>query len=496
MIMKFQIDRFFLFGLLVLSVSCGDFLDRQPLDQITIDNFFTSANDADKALIACYIPLESDNWTGKGWQITEIPTDNAQPGGTDPGFTPIDNFTVAADNEAVAAYWSAHYQMVTLTNAVIEAVEVMTLEESKKALFLAEARFLRAFAYFDLVRIYGPVPLITNPPKYGENLLFPRSSVADVYAQIISDLEFAAELLPIQWSGTNVGRASRGAAWALLAKVYLTNRQFVPARNAARNCMDLGRYDLMDRFADNFELSTSDNNRESIFQVQYVGCGPFGTGNQQQAFYAPWGEGITKNRDGWGSQIPTGPTTNNPNTTVYDIYENTDLRRDPTIMTPNTFYPSINPDDGGYTYPNSGASASGINIKKYVVGAGPNICFMSTPQNSHIIRYSDVLLTYAEAIMEIEGGVSTNSEALEAFNRVRTRAGLEALTMIDREIMLHERRLEFAFEGHRWFDLIRSGRIIEIMTLHGKQINTHNVLFPIPAAEIEINPELDQNPGY
>ncbi len=165
-------------------------------------------------------------------------------------------------------------------------------------------------------------------------------------------------------------------------------------------------------------------------------------------------------------------------------------------MTPNAHYPEINAGDGGYTYPSNGASASATNIKKYVVGSGSSICFMSTPLNAHVIRYADVLLMYAEALMEIQGGETSSAEALNYFNMVRLRAGLEPLDFIDRTIMLHERRVEFAFENQRWFDLIRTGKAVELLTLHGKNIQNHHVLFPIPSAELEINPKLSQNPGY
>lgn len=480
----------------LMLISCEDFLEREPLDQLTADTFYNTVAEADKAVLAAYTPMQDVEWNGKGWMITEIPSDNSQPGGTDPDFTPIDNFTVNADNVPVGNYWAFHYRQVTLANSVIANVELMEVDEAAKWPLIAEARFLRALAYFDLVRVFGEVPLITEQPIFGDDLLYPRSRVNEVYALIYEDFEYAAEHLPLDRSGANVGRATQGAALGFLAKAYLTQREYVKARDAAKAVMDLGIYQLMEDYADNFELATGDNNQESIFQIQFAGCGPFGTGNALQAFFAPWGEGITKDRDGWGSQIPTSPSVNNPNTTIVDAFEDGDLRKQPTIMTSNAYYPSINPEDGGYTYPSGGASASAANIKKYVVGSGPNICFMSTPQNSHLIRYSDILLTYAESVMEIEGGISSNPEALDAFNQVRARAGLEGMGQLDRDVILQERRVEFAFEGHRWFDLIRSGKAIEILTLHGKNPNIHNLLFPIPSGEIEINPNLEQNPGY
>lgn len=481
---------------LLIGSACEGFLQREPLDQLSADSFYKTESDANRAILSVYTTMMDVEWNGKGWMITEIPSDNTQAGGLDPDFTPIDNFTVAADNLPVANYWAIHYKQVVLANVVIEKVENMDLIQTKKDPLIAEARFLRAVAYFDLVRVYGGVPLVTSAPEFGENLLLPRASVNEVYELIKADLIYASEFLPVQWTGINTGRATKGAAMAYLSKVSLTTRDYLAARNFAKAVMDLGIYSLEDDFSNNFELNTSDNNRESIFQIQFTGCGAFGTGNPLQAFFAPWGEGITKDRDGWGSQIPTGPVLSNPGTTIVDAFDDADLRKPVTIMTANVYYPTVNAADGGYTYPAAGASATAANIKKYVVGSGSNICFMSTPQNSHLIRYSDMLLTYAESIMEIEGGVSVNAEALEAFNQVRTRAGLDPLNQIDKEILLQERRTEFAFEGHRWFDLLRSGRAVEILTLHGKNPNENKLLFPIPDSELKINPNLTQNPGY
>ncbi len=482
--------------IIVACSSCGDLLDKQPLDQLTTDLFYKTESDADKAILAAYSPMIDVEWIGKGWMITEIPSDNSQAGGTDPDFTPIDNFTVAADNVPVANYWAIHYRQVTLANVVIERVAGMDIPETVKNVFSAEARFLRAVAYFDLVRVYGGVPLITEAPSLDRELFYPRASANEVYELIKADFAFAGEYLPLTRTGSDAGRATKGAALAFLAKVNLTTRDYVLARDVAKSVIDLGVYQLLDDYNDNFELATSDNNEESVFQVQFTGCGPFGTGNAMQAFFAPWGEGITKDRDGWGSQIPTAPILNNPNTTIIDAITKDDLRRHTSIMLPNAFYPSINAGDGGYTYPSRGASAVSANIKKYVVGSGANICFMSTPQNAHVIRYSDVLLTYAEAIMVIQGGVASDPDALAAFNQVRTRAGLAAVDSFNADDILQERRAEFAFEGHRWFDLLRSGKAIEIMTLHGKNLDEHNLLFPIPSSEIEVNPLLEQNPGY
>lgn len=488
--------RLILFVAIICLTSCDDFLDRQPLDQLSEETFYKTESDINSALLGAYTPLQQHDWTGKGWMILEIPSDNSQAGGTDPDFTPIDEFTLNGDTPPVGATWAIRYQAITYANVVISKLVDSQFEEDIKNEFLAEAQFLRALAYFDLVRLFGAIPYITAPPTFDQDLLYPRTPVNDVYAGIKSDLEFAGEHLPLQRNGNDVGRATKGAALALLSKVHLTRKEYGKSRDRAKEVIDLGVYDLMENYEENFEMGIGDNNKESVFEVQFTGCANFGTGNARQAFFAPWGEGITKDRDGWGSQIPTSPTANPPGTSIADAFESGDLRKNATIMGPNVYYPNINPSDGGYTYPGTGASASGVNIKKYVVGSGANVCFMSTPLNAHIIRYSDVLLTYAESLMEIQGGETSDSEALYYFNLVRERAGLDPLLMINKEVVLHERRVEFAFENQRWFDLVRTGEAIEKLIFHGKNIQQHNLLFPIPSSELETNPNLEQNPGY
>lgn len=487
-----------LFGLLLIlqTTACDGFLDRQPLDQITSENFYQTQADLDRAALAVYSALQDIEWMGKGWMLTEIPSDNSQPGGTDPDFTPIDNFTVNADNPAVFNFWQARYRLVALANSVIGKAPEANLDQTVIEFYVGEVRFLRALAYLDLVRIYGGVPLHQDAAEFGQDFLLPRASVEEVYDLIEADLLAAAAVLPEQRSGAELGRATSGAALATLAKARLTRRDFQGAREAALAVINSGVYRLMEDYGDNWRMPEADNNAESVFQIQYTGCGPWGTGNAMQAFFAPFGEGITKDRDGWGSQIPTAPNLNSPGTTIMNAFEPEDLRKFHTLMTSGNYYPSINPADGGYTYPSQGASAVSANIKKYVIGSGSDVCFMSTSQNGHVIRYSDVLLTLAEAAVGLEGGVSVNPQALTAFNQVRTRAGLPTVEALDREMVFQERRVEFAFEGQRWFDLLRRGDAVETMSFHGKNLQENNLLFPIPSAEMEVNTNLVQNPGY
>lgn len=484
------------FTILLVSIGCSDFLEREPLDEITTSNFYTTAEEADLAAKSMYTAIQAVNWRGKSWMLEEIPSDNSTPGGNDPDFSPIDDFTTNADNPVVLEYWTEHYRLVTLANQILKFVEPIVMPEDQKTKILGEAHFLRAYSYFDLVRIYGDVPIIREVPTIDSDLNVFRDPVEDVYDFIIDDLNMAIASLPDTREPSSAGRATADGARALLAKVYLTTEEFSSSIELSKEIIASGRYRLMPSFDQNWLRNESDDNDESIWQIQYVGCGPINTGNALQAFFAPWGQAITGNTDGWGSQIPTGPSVDNPGTTIRDAYSSEDLRRYHTLMLPGDFYPMINAPNGGFTYPNSGASRSQSNIKKYVIGAGPDVCFMSTPQNQHVIRYADVLLSLVEASTRANGDISVSPDVIEAYNLVRERAGLETVEVVTTEMVFEERRLEFAFENHRWFDLLRSGNVKEVMQLHGKQFNDHNVLFPIPSAEISININLSQNPGY
>jgi starch-binding outer membrane protein, SusD/RagB family len=483
-------------GLLIASTSCSGFLDRDPLDQISENTFYKTANEANLGAIAMYSVLQGVNWHGKSWMITEIPGDNTTSGGNDPDFSPIDNFTISPDNGPNAEFWTEHFRIITLANQILKFVPSIDMDEIQKNGLLAEAKFLRAYAYFDLARIYGDVPIIKDVPDINTNVKVSRNKIDEVYSFIIEDLKYSTDHLPTTRSNADLGRATQYAALAILAKVYLTTGKHDDCMMLCRQIINSNVFKLMPDFADNWLRDVSDNNAESIFQVQYVGCKAVGTGNALQAFFAPWGQGITKNSDGWGSQIPTAPTVDNPGTTLKDIYVKDDKRKYHTIMTPLDQYPMINASDGGYTYPAAGASRSGINIKKYVIGSGSDVCFMTSPQNYHAIRYADVLLMLAEASCARNGGISITPDVLVAFNAVRKRAGLAEVASLNSKEVFDERRKEFAFENQRWFDLLRTGKVVETMKLHGKNMQEFHKLFPIPSQEIAINPNLIQNQGY
>ena len=480
-------------------VGCEDFLERPPRDQVIEETFYKTEADLRLAAYSVYTPLTRQAWSGQeGWKIAEIPSDNSAPGGSDPDFSPIDDFGVSPDNPNVKAYWDIRYRAVNLASVLIDKAPSSGLAEGVYATYVAEGQFVRALAYFDLVRIFGDVPLVLKKAEYGEDVLLPRASVEEVYAQITADLEAAIPHLPLTRASSDAGRATSGAARALLAKVALTQGDYDRAYDLAREVIESGVYELMPDYGALWVLESSDNNAESVFQAQHVGCGPFAVGNQMQAFFAPFGEGITGNADGWGSHAPTAPANTQAESTIFEAFEDGDLRKRWTLFLPGECYPEINPDQGGYCYPERPESSAGTAIKKYVVGGGPEVCFMSTPQNANIIRYADVLLTLAEAAVGASGGSSIEAFTVDAFNQVRTRAGLAPVQSITADDVLQERRVELAFEQQRWFDLLRlpQEQTLGIMRSHGKRLGADDLLFPIPAVELQINPNLTQNPGY
>ena len=479
-------------ALLMALTSCGDeFLERSPADQINTNQFYRTASDLESATLAVYTAFQSQQYFGESWRIDETPSDDSRQ-----NFgAAIDNFSVTAGAPEVLSYWSGRYRAITLANVVLERAPLSEATQEVVDQVMAEASFLRAITYYDLVRIFGGVPLISEPPSLDQDLLIPRSSVDEVYEFIKADLNFAAANLPLE---RDFGRATSGAAKSFLASVHLTLREYEATRDLSLEVINSGVYELVADYGDLWVHPSSDNNSESVFEVQYAGCESWGTGNPRQAFFSPWNQGITKNTDGWGSLVPTDPGQDNPGTTAADIWEDNDTRRYWSMMEPGNHYPTLNPGDGGYTYPNDGAGGATRNIKKYVMGGGSNVCFMSTPMNGSVMRFSEVILMYAEAVNELSGGLSLNQGVLDLVNSIRIRAEVEPLEFLDREKIELERRREFMFESKRWFDILRKGnaQAVELMRLSGRTLDETKLLFPIPASELEINPNLEQNPGY
>ncbi|MBC6369171.1 RagB/SusD family nutrient uptake outer membrane protein [Algoriphagus sp. AK58] len=477
-------------GALALMTATGcssDFLDLAPISQQNSNNFYKTPEDMKNALTAVYGSLQyGGQYYSSMHIIGELRSDNTEITNPAAGADQqaVDDFTNVPVTSISSNTWNAHYQGIQAANILIDKIQPIQMDAALKARYIGEAKFLRAMMYFNLVRIYGDVPLVTvviNNPQ--EGYAFGRESADKVYEQIIADLVDAEGALPFSYTGADIGRATKGAAMSLLGKVYLTRRQWTLAAEKLKQVIDAAsqtRYQLRPTYASIFGPA-NENNTESIFEVQFKG-GSNGEGSPFSNQFAPIGSGTAVVAVGnpLGQNIPTDE--------MYQSYETGDLRRDVSMAT---------------SYVLSGRETKHNYILKYRSTPAANL---DADVNWIVLRYADVLLMYAEALNEV--GYVANGPAFEFLNQIRTRAGLPALSSTNANPSLRitnqtefrlavekERRSELAFEGHRWFDLVRTGRAIEVLASKGMQ--AHQALFPIPQSQIDINPGvMTQNPGY
>ncbi|WP_460910319.1 RagB/SusD family nutrient uptake outer membrane protein [Spirosoma areae] len=467
--------------LLLGSLTACEVLEQTPEASFTPINFYRNTDDAKAALSTVYDPLNSANMYGQiMWIIQDQATDDAEWGnGRSTANQPkndLDKYTFTPATSTFQSLWTTVYQAINRANTVIARVPAISMDEALKARYIAEATFLRGFYYFTLVRLFGGVPLQLAETTSLENLNVPRASVGEVYKQVIQDFTEAETVLPISYTGIDRGRATKGAAKAFLAKVYLTRQEWAKASAKAKEVMDLGVYDLWATFGEAFLLANK-NGKEAVFEMQALGGG-VGEGSLMQGYMRPNFDRVN-GVAGFGDD----PVTDN----LYRAYSPTDKRREVTIKL--------------YSATTTPAAPASVVFPGYVnkyldpTATGNN----DGANNYPIIRYADVLLMYAEALNEQGAG---NAEAYTAVNRLRKRAGLTDLAGLTqeqlRDALLLERRLELAFEGHRWYDLARTKRLISAMNVQNPTITVQerHYLFPIPQTERDVNPSLDQNPGY
>lgn len=483
----------FIVAAAVTISSCKKYLDKAPLDSVNTENFWSTESDAISAINGAYQPLQWPKlynlriWTSDIWAGNSIV---GAGGGTDGIETQdIANFVTSTDNAAALDIWRGPSPGILRCNLVLQNVPRMSIDAALKNRILGEAKFLRALYYFDLVRLFGDVPLITEPVVAGDDLRPFRTDKAIVYDTIIQDLTDAMNLLPLKssYSGADVGRASKGSATGLLAKVYLTLGEYQKCADLCAQVTALG-YSLNANYSDNFNPLTKNSN-ESLFEVQYSGA----------TTYSFWSD---ENQASWVSTF-TGPRNadfvgggygwDQPTQEFVDAYEPGDKRKDETILYEG------GPEFDAKVYTSS-YSVTGYNLRKFLVPKSISPDYNTSPADFPVLRYADVLLMQAEALNEI--GQTTQAET--PLNEVRARAGLGEVHGLSkdafREKVLHERRMELAFEGDRWFDLIRINNgqyALDFLHSIGKvNATSKNLLLPIPQKEIDANPNLLQNPGY
>lgn len=489
--MKYIHKIFLICTLLIYSGCESDFLEQPPAFQIASESFFNSEEDFQRGLVAAYDLLAAVGFTTT--MTAEIASDNAKAGGESAtnrlGWQEINLMTHTPVNEDLRNIWNWNYAGINRANYIFEFQDRFDFEGKQQV--LAEASFLRAFYYFELVKWFGAVPMpIDRRVQAGEASSFPRVPVAEVYAQIEADLTFAAENLPVVQ--TQLGRATQGAAYALLGKAHLYQEEFDQAATALQNVINSGQYTLFDDYSTLF-LSQNENNIESVFEIQYTnlqgadfGCFQCSEGNIMVGFNGIRGYDGPIYRSGFSFNVPVQK--------VVDAFEDGDLRLRPTILDIEQFI-SEQPDPSTISYV-EGFDHTGFFQNKYLPRQGeafqdPNLTNLTNIRN---IRYSDVLLMAAEALNR---GGGNEAEARNYLNEVRSRAGLAPLNVSGSaltEAIYQERHVEFVGEGHRFFDLVRTGRAAQ--EIEGFTTGKHEV-FPIPSIEIELAGSVwEQNPSY
>lgn len=493
----------FLISLLIINSCSEDFLDRSSSESVNTSSFYKSEADVISAINAAYNPLQRPKLYNMRIWTTDIMAGNskvgANPSDSNDGIETksLADFITTPDNAGVLDLWRGPFPGILYCNIVLDKVPSIEMDPDLKQRVLGEAHFLRGMYYFILVRFFGDVPLITEPywGNEDEDVMPQRASKDLVYDLIISDFTDAINELPFRetYTGSDIGRASKGSAAGMLAKVYLTLGKTTANWNRVVSLCDTlytWGYDLNPKYEDNFNPD-AENTTESVFEIQYVGNSLNFWSNEN---YSSWTTNFMGPRDsplttvGWGWNQPTQE--------FVDSYEAGDLRKDVTI-----FYDGC-PMFDGKNYSSTYAYATGYNVRKFIM----KMSYMATansgsPLNFPVLRYADVLLMKAEALNEL----GRTGEAETPLNLVRIRAGLpdvSGLSVNDfREKVLHERRMELAFEGDRWFDLIRinDGQYaLDFLHSIGKSnASAKHLLLPIPQLEVDANPNLfPNNPGY
>ena len=456
--------------------SCQDeFLTVFPETQLSANNFFKSESDFIQAVNATYVPLRTI-YNDRIWKLTELHSDNAYYArnilfGAVDATENIADFAVptangVTANDNVLQQFRQDYQIISRANQILALIESVEFNATSKGNLKGQALFLRAHAYFELVRLFGKVPLHLVPVTGRDDAALPLATAEQIYAQIEKDATEASTLL-FNKAKQEAGRVTSGAAKTLLADLYLWQKKWAQAETVLKSVITNDGYALMPSYGDAFSTSTANkNNQESVFEVQFLEGSSGYNGNYiYQVIPAPITAAELQPITGTSNpQSISGENNNIPTPDIIAAYEAGDKRKDVNIG-----YVTLSQsarDNKVYPY-----------IKKF---AKPHALQGNTGNNLPVYRYAEVLLFMAEALNEQNKG----AEAATYLNQIRTRAGLGATTAAStadlREAIFKERRVELAFENKRWFDLVRTGRVKEIIGAYGARVkaNPMNYYFP------------------
>jgi tetratricopeptide (TPR) repeat protein len=495
--------------------SCSDFLDKDPLVQSSAETYYSTEQEANDATIGIYSIMQNEGFQLAPFMLIgddcsddfDLGNENSEAySWLGAVAQALIRFDIIPTNWVSNAMWTQSFRGITwATQAIARISENENISEAKKNQFVGEAYYLRAFYYFFLTRQYGRMPVIDHVLAY-EEYYMPRATIEETWAFMESDLKTAAQLLPekSQYTGLDIGRATKGAANALLGRVYMYQRKFTEAYDILSTVVASGEYSLEAVYADIFTLA-HENGIESIFEIQHSISGTGWADSNEGSILSFYEhdadpEDMVKWHNGWSMHCPTQNGV--------DSFEPGDPRLDATVILPGEFF------DGRIH--NNIASTTGYQAKKWYIpyDQRSQIDQSDCPKNIIFYRYADVLLYLAEAANEL----GKTGEALAYLEQVRGRAranatepgalpeiretGKDAL----RELIWHERRVELLGEGQRFWDLVRQGRAGSVMRAYSQKYSTakgqyfvdgRNEVFPVPEDQVTIsNGSMEQNPGY
>lgn len=468
--------------------SCSDFLEQNPQTDLSENDFYKTADDILSTVNGVYSSLQEGDIYGNWYVFGEIPSDNTrnQLSGSVTTQNEFDQFYIDTQNSMIANFWKAAYKVINRTNTVLGRIDGIEINTELANRYKLECKFIRALMYFNLVRVYGDVPLVLKEISISESYDILREPKENVYNQIIADLKEAQDL-PVSYSTAEDGRATQGAAKALLANVYMTLHKYAEAETILAEIINSGRYSLLENTPGSLNIDgyknvfspVNHNSKEGIFEIQFL-KGGYGEGSNYANNFAPENSGT--------NVVAVGGTGGNniPEMDIYNAYEEGDLRRD--------FSMSL----GYYDNRKNNEWVESRYVCKFMDVPYQN---NDASNNYPVIRYADVILMYAEALNQN----GKTAEACKYLNMTRRRGfgyqttetspvDLQTTDKAQFALMVEqERRVELAFENHRWFDLIRTGRAVEVMRSKGFSLNETNLICPIPQKQIDVNPKLTQN---
>lgn len=468
--------------------SCSDFLEQNPQTDLSENDFYKTADDILSAVNGAYSSLQEGDIYGNWYVFGEIPSDNTrnQLSGSVTTQNEFDQFYIDTQNSMIANFWKAAYKVINRTNTILGRIDGIEINTELANRYKLECKFIRALMYFNLVRVYGDVPLVLKEISISESYDILREPKENVYNQIIANLKEAQDL-PVSYSTAEDGRATQGAAKALLANVYMTLHKYAEAETILAEIINSGRYSLLENTPGSLNIDgyknvfspVNHNSKEGIFEIQFL-KGGYGEGSNYANNFAPENSGT--------NVVAVGGTGGNniPEMDIYNAYEEGDLRRD--------FSMSL----GYYDNRKNNEWVESRYVCKFMDVPYQN---NDASNNYPVIRYADVILMYAEALNQN----GKTAEACKYLNMTRRRGfgyqttetspvDLQTTDKAQFALMVEqERRVELAFENHRWFDLIRTGRAVEVMRSKGFSLNETNLICPIPQKQIDVNPKLTQN---